>query len=84
MTVHPQNRVPQEVIDLLTALIRRDVLEGPDLRDIAVSVDAGEDEFTGAGVELWEHVEFFAHHYVVSARYLIDEACVCLDWPVAS
>lgn len=75
---HPQNQVPQAVFDDIARLVRRHQLDGPDLDDIAKSVDAEEEDFFWAGKELWTYL------VEVTRRYPQVSAAFLLGWPVAS
>lgn len=84
-TLHPQNAVPAWVVDDITTLIREEQLDGPDLHDIAVSVDDGEDDWSDdAGLLVWSFLRAVTDQFDVSAGFLVSEACVCLGWPVTA
>lgn len=79
-------RVPAWVGDDIAGEIRAEHLDGQDLYDLADQVDWGADptDWTGAGEALHPYLLLTSWVFDTSAADLIDEACVCLDWPVAS
>lgn len=78
---HPQNRVPANVIDYVTALIRRGLLDGEELHDITTAVDLDDECPVGDGEDLHHVLTQFTDEYGVSAAFLVSEACIALGWP---
>jgi hypothetical protein len=82
--IHPQNAVPRQVFDDIAAFIRCYGIAGDELHDITVAVDLGEEAPASADADLYQTLMLLADVYDVSAEFLVDEACVCLGWPVTA
>jgi hypothetical protein len=70
-----------ELLDRIADMIRAADLDGPDIHDIAASVDAGELDYTGAGENLHSYLLDVTDVLDLSASDLLDEATrTVLGW----